>query len=135
MDASSNILDSAYKIRNANITSEVFDKEMVVLDLESGFYFSLNETASEIWQHIVNHQSAISLEDDVIGLAPFVNQLLEYNLIVPCETSLEASAPLKISNPSEQPSMDVFDDLSDLFMADPIHDVDIDKGWPYTKPD
>jgi hypothetical protein len=29
--------------------------------------------------------------------------------------------------------LEVFDDLSELLVADPIHDVDEEAGWPHRK--
>jgi hypothetical protein len=31
------------------------------------------------------------------------------------------------------PRLEVFDDLQDLFLVDPIHDVD-EAGWPHVTP-
>jgi hypothetical protein len=134
MEPITNILENSYQVRDNSVTSEIFDKEMVVLDLASGFYFSLNVTASELWPFIISRSPLTSFQNKVSGLEAFVSLLIKYNLIVACQASSEATPSINISNPSTEPYMDVFDDLSDLFMADPIHDVDIDKGWPYSKP-
>jgi hypothetical protein len=32
------------------------------------------------------------------------------------------------------PTVEVFDDLADLILADPIHDVEETAGWPIRKP-
>lgn len=135
MSNNSNLLTSAYQIRDTNIVSEVFENDMVILDLESGFYFSLNTSASELWPHITSRQSLSFLQNKVKGLEDFVHSLMEYNLITACEPEPKILLQIRLTDPSNQPNMDVFDDLSDLFMADPIHDTDIDKGWPYIKPE
>lgn len=33
----------------------------------------------------------------------------------------------------DAPSLAIFDDLAELFMADPIHDVEEPAGWPVVK--
>ena len=37
--------------------------------------------------------------------------------------------------PQEKPEVAVFDDLADLFKADPIHDVEENAGWPLVRQD
>jgi hypothetical protein len=41
----------------------------------------------------------------------------------------------KIRSAKEKPDLFVFDDLADLFKADPIHDVEEPAGWPVVKRD
>jgi hypothetical protein len=41
----------------------------------------------------------------------------------------------KIRSAKEKPDLFVFDDLADLFKADPIHDVEEPAGWPVVKKD
>lgn len=34
-----------------------------------------------------------------------------------------------------EPTLDVFDDLEELINLDPVHDTDVDKGWPFERLD
>ena len=132
MTSHSKILNSAYQVRSANIASEEFDGEMVVLDLDSGCYFSLNTTAAKLWSPITSGYSLTTLQNCVSGLDEFIESLLEFNLIIPADPITGAFELIELDRLSTPPLMEVFDDLSDLFMADPIHDVDTNKGWPHT---
>jgi len=31
------------------------------------------------------------------------------------------------------PTLEIYDDLQAMIMLDPVHDVDIQKGWPHKK--
>ena len=35
-----------------------------------------------------------------------------------------------LEDASAAPDLEIYDDLSDLILADPIHDVDNAEGWP-----
>ena len=52
-NSKSDLLAISYQVRNENIVSEVFEGEMVVLDLETGRYFSLNPSAAKLWSSII----------------------------------------------------------------------------------
>jgi len=42
------------------------DGEMVILNIESGFYYSLDETASFIWSRLAGGQSPENIVDDMV---------------------------------------------------------------------
>ena len=43
-------------------------------------------------------------------------------------------APTDQTWSDEEPRIEVFDDLAELILADPIHDVDEQAGWPSPRP-
>jgi hypothetical protein len=75
---------------------------------------------------------AIELGSDPVEVskthgAAFSAQLVELGLIVESD---EAALPAQAQDFATAPSIEVYDDLSDLILADPIHDVDEKQGWP-----
>jgi hypothetical protein len=48
-------------------------------------------------------------------------------------TPPEAAPP--VERPAHWPQVQVFDDLADLILLDPIHDVSETMGWPVARPD
>jgi len=127
--------------RNRDIAAEDFDGEFVVLDLGSGKYYSLAGGSAVVWRglmagHTVDTLCAALPDGDprraeVLGL---VDSLLAYNLIVRAEPD-GAVAPAENVEELAQSSgpyhAEMFEDLADLLIADPIHDVDPDAGWPH----
>jgi hypothetical protein len=75
------------------------------------------------------------------GLAAFVDQLLEHELVVASaagEASAEPAAEAEAETqdalpPFRAPQLEVYSDMRDLLLLDPIHDV-TDVGWPTAKP-
>lgn len=143
-------LPEAIRINAPNVVSEVFEQEVVVVNLESGCYFSLMGSAPTIW--MVLERGAIRIDQLIETLiqaydcnneecrseiAGFLNQLLEQQLIVPADpeeagntTNSPSTAERTLFQP---PVLEVFTDLQDILLLDPIHDVD-DAGWPVAAP-
>lgn len=80
-------------IQNKKISQSKIRDEVVMMDIDSGFYFGINGVGSVIWQHL---STAISLEDLVSNLMEefnvdkqtcesdtmeFINNLLEKKII------------------------------------------------------
>ena len=114
-----------YKLAGPDVVHEEFDGEIVVLNLQSGQYFGLNATGADLWMAVEGGQDPAEVSP-TYGPA-FAARLSELGLIVPSE---EASATADLKDYNDAPTIDVYDDLSDLILADPIHDVDEDQGWP-----
>ena len=138
------------RINAPNVVSEHFEREVVVVNLESGCYFSLLGSAPTIWHQLEAGATRIDdlLEEvsqgyDCTGFeereltASFLKQLLDQALIVPTELTeqfIEESKPSLDTPPQfEPPVLEVFTDLQDILLLDPIHDVD-DAGWPVAAP-
>ena len=101
-----------------NVLDEVFDGEAVLVNLRTGRYYSLDHAATEVWRAVVAGEP---LPD---GSAAFVQQLVEEELVT-------CSGELPAVNGDSGPAMQVFTDMEDILLLDPIHDVDYDAaGWP-----
>lgn len=133
---------NAYGVASCDIVSESFDGEVVVLDLQSGRYFSFTEAGSCLWEAVTaglqpKSMVAANAELDTAALDAFVGKLLQFGLIAVQQPGLEVVASpdlfAKIAGTTGAPDVFVFDDLADLFTADPIHDVEEPVGWPAVK--
>ncbi|WP_114287431.1 PqqD family protein [Candidatus Halocynthiibacter alkanivorans] len=130
------MLNTAYKCASADIVFEEFEGDLVVLNLASGRYFGFNKSAASIWNAMMQgvRPSTISAvgpgETDIRG---FVDTLLANELVV---ANADINAPLDTAQIADleadrsAPVVEVYDDLADLIVADPIHDVDAEAGWP-----
>lgn len=130
----------SYRPRDNDIASEDFDGEFVVLDLGSGKYFSLAGSAAIVWRgllagHSVDTLSAGLAQDDARRalMTGLVETLLVHNLLVPAGTAEagDPGIPAELAASAGGFGVDVFEDLADLLVADPIHDVDTRVGWPH----
>lgn len=136
--------NQTFRVNEPHVISEVIDGEVIILNFESGTYYSLNESGMFVWQSIQQGESQQDIltrlqtfyaaDDDIISkdLASLLDLLQNEQLIV-AGVSGDAPASLAIEQtdlPYEQLSLEKFTDLQDLLLLDPIHEVD-EMGWPH----
>jgi hypothetical protein len=120
----------------SKVVSDQFDGEVVVVNLESGSYYSIKETAQEIWSLLEKNTSRkgilnsfVNLTDDETSkIESYIDSLLLEGLIEENETEVEFNASNKLI--FKDLTYSKFDDMSDLIMIDPIHEADQEEGWP-----
>ena len=130
---------SSYTINAPDVVAEDFDGKVVILNLGDGRYFSLEGIASQIWALLVAGASPKAICESIEAHQPsltrissdFVDRLIELKLIRPRDSEAgDIPAPTDQTWSDEEPRIEVFDDLAELILADPIHDVDEQAGWP-----
>lgn len=130
-----------YSTNIPKAASELFDGELVIAHYGSGLYYSVSESGALIWQglrhgfadtEVAEWLSAhFKYQGDMGGIvSSFIERLREEGLLIPV-TNAEPGASLPLLNGAafEVPKLERFDDLQDLLLADPVHDVD-STGWP-----
>ncbi len=65
-----------YRINKDKVASRVINGEAVLLNLNSGFYYSLNKTGSEVWQYLQEGKAI----DEIIALLNKIYSLDEKKL-------------------------------------------------------
>lgn len=128
-------------IISSRVSHQCIDGEVVVIDLQSGTYYSLIDTAVPIWnllaagasrREIVNAATGAwpeaSVKDDV---DEFLDGLLADGVVREDGPSAPSSTS-GIEFPSNYvpPRAEKFTDMQELLMLDPIHEVD-SAGWPH----
>lgn len=134
-----------YGVSGSDVVHETFDGDAVVLDLASGRYFGFSDSGSCVWEALIAHVSAASLVGRACGsgvitaedLEAFVGRLGEYGLLSPAPevvaTALSPELAARLAAARDGLKIDMHDELADLVMVDPIHDVDEPAGWPVVK--
>lgn len=139
-----------YKMRHINyitnkhgIYSDVFDREVVIVNLNLGNYYNVRNVASAIWRSlelgtnidrlIIELKNIYTSDVAIIeqNIHSFIDELIKDGLIL--ESNLETTEANNLTDlPSEYtaPILEVFNDLQDLFLLDPVHAVDDKMGWP-----
>jgi len=145
-----------YRIKEPDVIYELFDGEVVLINLETGNYFSVQGTAAEIWQDIVNGMAIEDMIERLLSryqgdvahitesVSAFLKQLSEDSLIEfvdAAEKEVEQRVEINLDAQAakdlpvfELPKLDRYTDMQDLLLLDPIHDVG-EAGWPHQKPD
>lgn len=137
-------LTQRFCVFDNNIISDVFGEEVVLVNLESGVYYSLRDSATQFWIRIFNHYSIEEISQELLSIYDlpeselhseinqFINQLLETKIIK--ESDKSEKNELDSPCPTEKrtfisPVLETFSDMQEILLLDPVHDVDKD-GWP-----
>ena len=141
--------NQSYRINQPAVIAEVIDGEAIIVNLDSGAYYSLRDSACAIWNLLAQQYTPAEVTAAVqaryagdterirAGVDALVGELLAESLLVPAEGTT-ASAPILDSNgrssgalpPFSPPLLEKFTDMADLLLLDPIHEVDAETGWP-----
>lgn len=141
------------KVNHPNVVHETIDGETILLDLKSGYYYSMDGSGSLIWDYLAvtgdresllkilreaNAAQTVTINSSVNA---FISQLLKEGVLFEDGTGNPANA----SDPTDlvdqlksaavdfvQPKLNKYADMQDLLLLDPIHDVD-EVGWPEPK--
>lgn len=132
-----------YDVR-PSVRHERLDDEVIAIDLESGAYFALDDAAADCWSILAGGGSpdravdatvarfAVARETARADVARFVREVVEVGLLTPAD---RAPVPVALpdgpapTRPYAPPAIERFDDLEELLVLDPIHEVD-EAGWP-----
>ena len=143
-----------FRINTPLVAIQEIEGEAILINFDTGCYYGANVTGSVLLELAQRGESVAAMvralagrcgvaESEVAGAADsFFKAAADGGLLVPLDASLVGSAPeAGASTPSGQrvdldfvaPRLEKFDDLRDLLMLDPIHDVD-QAGWPMPAP-
>lgn len=143
--------NKTYKIDESKVISETIDGETIIINLNTGDYYGANITAAIIWDQIKANNSTEAIiqyfldhynEDEIVikeSVVEIIDLLLKDNLIF----ELELAEGISNKNNKEslklqekeifiKPKIDQYDDMKEMLLADPIHDVN-EYGWPNLK--
>ena len=119
-----------------------FAGEIVALNLDTGLYFSIPGLAGAVWRdlnagHAVDDIIAeLAASDPELGNAArrLIDSLVEHGLMheVPAPETMPAAPEFRplVAAGVRELTLTPFDDMKDLVMTDPIHEVDEEIGWP-----
>lgn len=125
--------ETSFIVNHSHIISEVFDNEVILMNLSDGMYYTLSGTAAEIWVAIEanNTKSATvenlvkrhntdktSTEDDVDNL---ISELLEESIILPNPRLPGAISAIGEKNfgPYTTPKLLRHTDMAEIMTMDP----------------
>ena len=137
------VSEIVFHANSLNVVGEVLDGEAIIVDLDSGAYYSLVGSGATLTAIIESVAAVYSGRQEEIAAAvtALVEELLAEGLIVG-DNSTAGSSVAAIANPAPpaagrppfvKPVVQKFTDMADLLLLDPIHDVDV-QGWPHAAP-
>lgn len=143
---------AAFRINTPRVVHQTIDGETIIIDFDSGAYFSADGVGAVIWEQIAQNAAVNDIvqaltqryagdgTDIKKGVEQFLIELQHESLIAPLDhaPSTPCAAPAMpdpnlVARPAFQaPSLLKYTDMQDLLLLDPIHEVD-EQGWPIRK--
>lgn len=134
---------------------EEISGEVVVINLDTGSYYSIGDSGFDIWVKLIRSASTSQIANNLANnygdkfdkiqkqIESFVAELVEEGLVI-LKTEIEKDAskayrdrvpengyPTSTGKQGEfrKPILEKYSDMEDLLLLDPIHDVE-EAGWP-----
>lgn len=140
-------IENRFSLFDQNIVSDLFGDEVVLVNLETGVYYSLRGSAAQVWIRIENHFNSQEIlesltilysnftKDAELEIVQFIHELWDKKLIKHIDNLEQVPlSAIGLEKPYTPPVMEMYSDMQDILLLDPVHDVD-KTGWPLPKDD
>jgi hypothetical protein len=129
-----------YALNQPPLVSETIDGEVMVINLESGVYYSLTGAAADVWTWLVAGASVGEIEAELErryagdarqardDCAAFLRRLVEEGILRSADAT-GAVPPAGEAKPYQGFGFERFEDMQALLVVDPVHEVG-EFGWP-----
>ena len=131
-----------YKLNEEAMFYDMAEGQAIVINFTTGMYYGTSSLGSAVLDSLLGGTDPEEIckaiqalpgcpEDIQSQLDAFIGQLLEKEIIIPAEGTGAACA-IDVSALSDgfKLTVDEFAEVQDLILADPVHDVDVEQGWP-----
>ena len=130
------------RVDQARCAHETIDDETMVVDTVSGRLSRIAGIGPTVWERLVAGVARGDLMDEVADkygadasgrTGRFLDALVDADLV----TEVDAPAAPRSDEAAPwpdaflEPELEHFDDIADIMTMDPVHEVDLDRGWPH----
>lgn len=131
-----------YRVNEERMFYDLADNQAVVIDTATGVYYAMNVLGSMVFDYLAkgaDPQSIVAFLKKTEGcpsdietrMGDFVARALSFGLLEKAETSQDVTVAIDQNLMGNfNMAVDRFEDAVELMMADPVHDVDLEEGWP-----
>lgn len=131
-----------YKLNDEKMFYDMAEGQAIVINFTTGMYYGTSSLGSAVLDALLagasteNVRNALQAlpgcpEDIQAQLDAFIGQLLEKEIIVAGEAAgAECAIDAAALTDGFVLTVDEFAEVQDLILADPVHDVDVEQGWP-----
>ena len=147
------VVDKSYRVNRPIVVDEILGDEVIIVNLDNGYYFSLGGSGVEFWRALdqgfplpaivkqLQSEFEASAEKLRAACSALLEQLEQEAIILPLDEQAQAAEP-GVGNVTESgerkafepPALQKYTDLQNLLLLDPIHEVD-ELGWPHAAPE
>jgi len=139
------LAEQLFEINVPDVLHEVIDGEAIMINMTTGSYYSLEAVGGLVWELL--QQGAASAGTLTTALLPAVtgeaatiqgdigellNEMLAEGLVRPAGAGAALQPVNRDAQPFKRPVLKKYNDLENLLLIDPIHDV-TPEGWPQAK--
>ena len=135
-----------YKLNEEKMFFDIADGQAVVINFTTGMYYGTSTLGSAVLEQLVKGIRPEKIADEMKKregcpadfeekLHMFIDELCKKEILIKAEDSGEANAEIseKACADGFDLSLDEFAEVQDLLLADPMHDIDVEEGWPILK--
>lgn len=132
-----------FKLNEEKMFYDMAEGQAIIINFTTGMYYGTSSLGSAVLDALLGGASVDAVmvavkalpgcPDDIdASMTAFVNALQEKDVLIPSETNPDATVAIDASALTDGflLSVDEFTEVQDLIMADPVHDVDVEQGWP-----
>jgi len=137
-----------YRLNEEKVFYDIADGQAVVIDFTSGTYYDFSRLGSEVLDRLVQGAEADAVLREILALPGcpenaesafrgFLAVLTDHAVLLPADGAATEPAPLlpEALEDGFDLEVNVHAEVQEILMADPVHDVDMDMGWPILKED
>ena len=131
-----------YKLNEEKMFYDMAEGQAIVINFTTGMYYGTSSLGSAVLDALLAG-AAVSDILTAVQMLPgcpadmqeqlnaFISRLIEMEIIVPAD---DISGVCSIDSTSLTDgfalTVDEFTEVQDLILADPVHDVEVEQGWP-----
>ena len=145
------LVEKRFRVSSPRVMHETIEGEVILIALDTGTYYSLRESAADVWEAIGQGGSETDIVDALSrryegshdqmrsAVQDLLAQLEEERLIEGADDAGPAG-PIGVADtgdgrrPFSAPVFEKHTDMQDLILLDPVHEVD-QRGWPHPAPE
>jgi hypothetical protein len=137
-------LSKRFRVNTPDVLDETVDGEVLIVNLESGCYYSSTGSGDDVWRMIAGGATpaeaakALAANYDAprdiveAAVTRFVDELLGEQLLVEAAVGSAEPAIMQLKGAGGEfiaPVLQKYTDMQELLVLDPVHDVE-PSGWP-----
>lgn len=123
--------DQRFAQNEPSVVADVVDGETIIMNLEKGDYYSLNQSGGEVWALVVAGLCRSEILEAIAGryadkpspgeIDGFIARLLAHRLILAADRADGSAGLRRLSSPGiwSAPELSVYSDMKDLLAMDP----------------
>lgn len=132
-----------FKLNEEKMFYDMAEGQAIIINFTTGMYYGTSSLGSAVLDALLGGASVDAVlaavkalpgcpEDIDASMTAFVDALLAKDVVIPGETNSDAVIAIDASALTDgfALTVDEFTEVQDLIMADPVHDVDVEQGWP-----